>query len=96
MYITLDKLKNAEYGENDDIIVYKYLGFAKVENNTYTIYKDSKMTKEIENGTFTTAEDLNETFKNITDKKLDVYKYTFKDTLCSYNDYCLSQGEWVK
>lgn len=94
-YYTLDALKEAKYGEDEDIIVYKYLGFAKIENNQYIIYSDASMTKEIKTGTFTDMNNLNAEFNSIDKKELNVYMYTFKDTLCSYNDYCLYEGKWV-
>ena len=93
-YYNLEELIKAEYN-NDDIVVYKYVGFAKVDNDNYVIYKDANMTEEISNGTFTSIEDLNNTFKSIDEKNKKIYKYTFKDTLCSYNEYCLYEGKWV-
>ena len=93
-YYTLEQFIKAEY-DNDDLIVYKYIGFAKVDGNGYTIYKDANMTTEIQNGTYTSVEDLNNQFSQISNNDKLIYRYTFKDTLCSYNEYCLYEGKWV-
>ncbi len=91
-YYNLEELIKIEY-ENKDIVAYYYVGFAKVEGNNYTIYKDADMTEKILEGIFSSVDALNEEFKKINDKK--IYKYTFKNTLCSYNEYCLYEGKWV-
>ena len=93
-YYNLEELIKSEY-DNNDIVVYYYVGFAKVVNNNYTIYKDAKMTEELSNGTFTSLDDLNNTFKSLNKNNKKIYKYTFKDTVCSYNEYCLYEGKWV-
>ena len=85
-YYNLEELIKMEF-ENDDIVVYYYVGFAKVEGNNYIIYKNPKMTEELTKGTFTSIDNLNNEFKNINKKKKQIYKSTFKDTLCSYGDY---------
>lgn len=93
-YYNLEELIKAEYDKND-IIVYYYVGFAKVLDNTYVIYSDANMTNEVSNGVFTNLEDLNKMFKSINRKNKKIYKYTFKNNLCSYNEYCLYEGQWV-
>ena len=93
-YYNLEEFIKADY-DNDDILAYYYVGFAKVVGNNFTIYKDANMTSELKSGTFTSVEDLNNIFKSINTKDKNIYKYTFKDTLCSYNDYCLYEGKWV-
>ena len=93
-YYNLEEYIKAEY-DNDDVIVYKHVGFAKVDGSNYIIYSDAKMTDEIGKGTFTSVESLNDIFKSINKKNKKTYKYTFKDTLCSYNEYCLYEGKWV-
>ena len=93
-YYNLEELIKVEY-DKKDIVAYYYVGFAKVEGSNYIIYKDAKMTNEISNGTFTNLDDLNNTFKTINKKNKNIYKYTFKNTLCSYNEYCLYEGKWV-
>ena len=93
-YYDLEELISEEY-ENNDIVVYYYVGFAKVVDNNYIIYSDANMTSEIHNGTFTTVDDLNNIFKAISKENKKIYKYTFKNTLCSYNEYCLYEGKWV-
>lgn len=93
-YYNLEQLIKMEY-ENDDINAYYYVGFAKVEGNNYIIYKDPKMTKELIKGTFTSIDNLNNIFKNLKNKNKQIYKYTFKDTLCKYNEYCLYEGKWI-
>ena len=93
-YYNLEELISAKY-EGNDIIVNYYVGFAKVVNNSYVIYSDAKMTKEINSGAFTSLEDLNNIFKSINKNNKKIYKYTFKNTLCSYDEYCLYEGKWV-
>lgn len=93
-YYNLEDLIKAEYSGND-IIVYYYVGFAKVEGNFYVMYSDVEMKNEISNGTFINEEELNSVFKSLDNKTKKVYKYTFKNTLCSYNEYCLYKGEWT-
>ena len=91
-YYNLEELIKVEYENKNDIVAYYYVGFAKVENNNYIMYRDANMTEEIKNGTFSTVEDLNKQFKQQNNKK--IYKYTFKMGLCKY-DYCLYEGKWV-
>jgi len=93
-YYNLEELISAEYKDND-IIVYYYVGFAKVVDNNYTIYSDATMTKELNKGLFTTVDNLNNVFKSINKENKKIYKYTFKNNLCSYNEYCLYEGKWV-
>lgn len=93
-YYDLEELIKVEY-ENKDINAYYYIGFAKVEGNSYVIYKDAQMTEELTNGTLTTVEELDNIFKNINKNSKNIYKYTFKNTLCSYNEYCLYEGKWI-
>lgn len=92
-YYDLKEFIKAEYDEYD-IIVYSYVGFAKVEGVNYTIYSDAAMKNEILSGSGD-VENLEEIFKGLKDTDKKVYKYTFKDTLCSYGDYCLYKGEWT-
>lgn len=95
-YYDLEEFISADYdGDSDDIIVYYYVGFAKVVNNNYTIYSDPSMTKKIEEGVFTSIEDLNTKYKNINKKHKKKYKYIFKNTLCTYSEYCLYEGKWL-
>jgi len=93
-YYNLEEFIKAQY-ENNDVVVYYYVGFAKVVDNNYVIYKDANMTSELSSGTFTSVEDLNKLFKSISKEKKKIYKYTFKNTLCSYDEYCLYEGKWV-
>lgn len=93
-YYNLEELISAKY-EDSDIVVNYYVGFAKIVGNNYVIYSDANMTKEIHSGTFTSLEDLNNIFKSINKNNKKIYKYTFKNTLCSYNEYCLYEGKWV-
>lgn len=93
-YYNLEELIKAEYN-NNDIVVYYYVGFAKVVDNNYIIYSDANMTNEINSGTFTSLENLNNAFKSIDKNNKKIYKYTFKNTLCSYDEYCLYEGKWV-
>ena len=93
-YYNLEELISAKY-EDSDIVVNYYVGFAKIVGNNYVIYSDANMTKEIHSGTFTSLEDLNNIFKSINKNNKKAYKYTFKNTLCSYNEYCLYECKWV-
>lgn len=91
-YYDLEEFIKAEY-DGDDIIIYYYVGFAKVEGNDYVIYKDANMTDEVSRGTFSSKDGLVKVFSELSNKK--IYKYTFKNTICSYSDYCLYEGKWV-
>ncbi len=93
-YYDLRSHIKAEY-ENNDIIVYEYLGFAKVKGNDYTIYSDANMTVELTSGTLSSVEELNDIFEKLDNNSKKIYKYTYKNTLCSYNEYCLYKGEYV-
>lgn len=93
-YHNLEQFIKAEYDDND-LIVYYYVGFAKVENSNYIIYNDAQMTKEINSGTINNYDELQDIFKSLNNNDKKIYKYTFKDTLCTYNDYCLYKGEYI-
>lgn len=93
-YYNLEELIKVEY-DNKDIVAYYYVGFAKVDGSNYTIYNDAAMTKEISKGSFVDVNNLNNIFKKIEKKNKNIYKYTFKNTLCSYNEYCLYEGKWI-
>lgn len=93
-YYDLEDLIKAEYSGND-IVLYYYVGFAKVEGDSYIIYNDVEMKNEISRGNFNSEEELNSIFENLDKKNKKVYKYTFKNTLCSYNEYCLYKGQWT-
>ena len=94
-YYDLEELIKFEYEGKNDIAVYYYVGFAKVEGNNYTIYKDAALTQELSSGTFFSEDELNNTFKNLNKNNKKIYKYVFKNTLCSYNEYCLYEGKWI-
>lgn len=94
-YYDLEELIKLEYENKNDIVAYYYVGFAKVEGNNYVIYSDAKMTKELKKGTLTNAEGLDTIFKSVAKNNKQIYKYTFKNTLCSYNEYCLYEGKWI-
>lgn len=94
-YYNLEELIKIEYENKNDIVVYYYVGFAKVEGENYIIYKDANMTKQIAEGKFIDIENLNNKFKSIDKKQKKIYKYLFKNSLCSYNEYCLHEGKWV-
>ncbi len=51
------------------------------------------MTNKIDEGILDS--DLNTIFNKIDNSKKKTYKYTFKDTICSYSEYCLYEGTWV-
>lgn len=92
-YYNLEQFIKAEYNK-DDIIVYYYVGFAKIEGESYTIYSDAKMTNVLSSGKGT-IDQVNELFEQMDNKDKKIYKYTFKNSLCSYNDYCLYEGKWI-
>ena len=53
------------------------------------------MNELIISGTLNNTSELNSIFQNIENKNKKIYKYTFKNNLCSYNEYCLFEGMWV-
>lgn len=93
-YYDLEQLINIDY-EGNDIVAKYYVGFAKVSGNNYAIYSDAAMENEMISGVITDASELNSIFESIKDEDKKIYKYTFKDSLCTYNEYCLYKGEWV-
>lgn len=93
-YYDIEQQVKADF-DKDDIVVYYYVGFAKVEGNNYIIYKNPDYTEELSRGTLSDTSELDSLFKKINDNKKRIYKYTFKDTLCTYNEYCLYEGKWV-
>lgn len=93
-YYNIEEFIKAKY-DNKDIIVYYYVGFAKIEGNSYMLYSDPEMKNPLLNGSINDVIELNDIFKNINNKSKKTYKYTFKNTLCSYEEYCLYKGEWV-
>ena len=95
-YYNLEQLIKLEYADNQsDILAYYYVGFAKVEGSSYIIYKDVNMKEELTKGTFSSVENLNQAYKSLNNKNKKIYRYTFKNSLCSYNEYCLYEGRWV-
>lgn len=92
-YYDLTQYIKSEYNDKD-IIVYYYVGFAKVTGDSYTIFSDPNMTKELTKGNISNIP-LDEVFKNLSDSSKKIYKYTFKNNLCTYNDYCMYKGEWI-
>ena len=93
-YYNLEQKIKAEYeNKTKDIVIYYYVGFAKVEGNNYIIYSDPNMTNTISEGILDS--DLNTIFSKIDNKKKKIYKYTFKKTICSYSEYCLYEGKWI-
>lgn len=92
-YYNLEQFIKAEYNKND-IIVYYYVGFAKITGDSYTIYSDAKMTDVLSSGTGT-IEQVNSLFEEMDNKNKKIYKYIFKDNICSYNEYCLYEGKWI-
>ena len=93
-YNDLLQFIKAEYN-GSDVIVYYYVGFSKLEGNNYTIYSDAKMTNLISSGTLVTGDELSYIFNELDNTVKNIYKYTFKNSLCSYNEYCLYKGEWI-
>lgn len=92
-YYDLTSLKSAEY-DGDDIIVEYYVLFARLENNYYKIYSDSSMTNVVTEGSII-GTSFDEVFNNIDNGDKKVYRFRFKNTLCSYKEYCLYEGAWV-
>ena len=91
-YYDLKQLKEGKY-EGSDIILYYYVGFAKVEGNKYVIYSKPDMKDEINSGDFIDIESLQNIFESLNNKR-KIYKYIFKNDSCTYNEYCLYEGSW--
>ena len=92
-YYDLTSLKSAEY-DNKDIVVYYYILFAKLQGKNYTIYSDPSMTNVVKEGTLEN-ESLDDVFASIDNGKKKVYRFVFRNTICSYSEYCLYEGAWV-
>ena len=82
---------DAKYN-GDDIIITYYVGFVKVTGNDYVIYSDPGMTNKIGSGT---GDDYKSTFENLNNNLKKKYQYTYKNTLCTYDEYCLYEGKWL-
>lgn len=96
IYYDLKKLYKVDSSDDNNIIyLYYYIGVAKIENNNYTLYSDIKMTNEIMNGTINDINEIENIFNSIDTSSLKTYKYTFKLGLCSYDNYCFYEGEWI-
>lgn len=99
LYYDLTKLIKLDYAdkESNDILATYYVGFAKVEGNNYSIYSDTNMTNLVTSGEIQ-DKTINEIFESLDEailNKFNKYQYTFKDNLCSYNEYCLYEGKWL-
>ena len=92
-YYDLKQLKEGKYVDND-LVLYYYVGFAKVEGNKYTIYSKANMKDEIGNGEFVDLDSLQKIYESISNDKKSIYKYVFKNNLCTYSEYCLYEGSW--
>lgn len=82
---------DAKY-DNDDILVTYYVGFVKYDGDNYTIYSDALMTNEIGSGT---GSDYKTVFDNLDNNLKKKYEYRYKNTLCTYDEYCLYEGRWL-
>ena len=89
-YYDLEKMIDANY-DGDDIVINYYVAFAKVEGDNYTIYSDPKMENAITSGTG----DVKSVFNRLDTSKIRKYQYRFKNTLCTYSEYCLYEGKWI-
>ena len=92
-YYDLKQLKEGKYDGND-LILYYYVGFAKVEGNKYTIYSKPDMKNEINSGEFIDLDSLQDIFESIDKKNKSIYKYVFKNNICTYSEYCLYEVSW--
>ncbi len=96
IYYDLKKIYNVETSvDNSVLYLYYYIGFAKIENRHYIIYNDLNMSNEVANGDFNDIKDIDNVFNNLDMNSFKIYKYTFKQGLCSYDNYCFYKGEWV-
>lgn len=98
-YYDLTKLISLDYADekSNDILATYYVGFALVVGNNYYIYSDTGMTDLVTSGEIQ-DKNINEIFESLdatTLNKFRKYQYTFKDNLCSYNEYCLYEGKWI-
>ena len=92
-YYDLKQLKEGKY-EGNDVILYYYVGFAKVSNNKYTLYSNPNMKDEIGSGEYIDLDTLQNTFESISSNKKKIYKYIFKNNICTYSEYCMYEGSW--
>lgn len=100
IYLDLLHLESIETSEdNSSIYLYYNIAFASIEDNginyNYTIYSDADMSSSLLNGIISNKEEINLIFDSLDKNLLRKYKYTFKKGLCTYDNYCFSQGEWV-
>ena len=76
----------------DDIVITYYVGFVKADGDNFTIYSDPSMTNQIGSGVGT---NYKEAFDKLDDSLKKKYQYTYKNTLCTYDVYCLYEGKWL-
>ena len=92
-YYDLKSIYDVKMSEDEnELKVYYYVAFLKVENNKYILYNDYNYTNEISNGNFESLDKISAMLS-----KLDVekYEYTFKKDICNYDSYCFYQGKWI-
>jgi len=95
-YYDLKYLDSVESNNNNNIIIlYAYIGFAKIDGEKYYIYSDPNYTNLVLEGFFIDYNDLDNMFKVMNKGSFNKYKYIFEKGLCTYGDYCLSESEWL-
>lgn len=78
--------------DENELNVYYYVAFVKVENGKYTLYSDYNYTDEISSGNFESLDRLSNMLAKL---KVNKYQYTFKKDICNYDSYCFYQGKWI-
>ncbi len=80
--------------KNDDneLNVYYYVAFLKIENNKYTLYRDYNYSEEISSGEYKGVSEITQLLSKLDVKK---YQYTFRKDTCNYDSYCFYEGKWI-
>lgn len=90
-----DTVQSSEDGKNVNLIY--YIGFAKVKDNKFEIYKDADYKKLIASGDIkiNTDDELKTALNKVKNQAL---KYEFKYTTeeCAYQDFCYVSGEYYE
>lgn len=94
IYYDYTKLYDLKVSNDNKILyLYYYVAFIKIENNHYIVYTDPNMNSEISSGDLNSIDDINNL--DIDNDNLRIYRYTFKQGLCTYDNYCFYKGEWI-
>ena len=92
IYTDIKKIYDVNNPDENTINTLFNVAFVKINNGSYTMYKDYSYSDEISSGSFNNIEDLENMLENLDTKK---YQYTFRKDTCNYDSYCFYGGKWL-